>query len=273
MSSDIFILGQRASLSNHDICHRRRERLFRSLSFTLDSHADAGIITDTMDEYLDETCLFALCCILLLSAPINPFTITGFLGAVILVCTASAPRPVCAAIQLCFLACSCLFDAAFAFLPIAVYCLMHERQWLRRLLWILPLAIQGACLGLSLPWIQMLIASGIACGLAVRDVRAVAEHQGITRAYDGLREHVFAAKAEEPTGAEVGTVQEPELFTGLTKREIAVARLVAEGMDNREISQRLFLSEGTVRNHISAILAKKDLTNRTQIAILYYRGP
>lgn len=62
----------------------------------------------------------------------------------------------------------------------------------------------------------------------------------------------------------------PALFEGLTEREIAVVQLVAEGMDNREISQKLFLSEGTVRNNISAILAKKNLSNRTQIAILYY---
>ncbi|WP_242369799.1 helix-turn-helix transcriptional regulator [Adlercreutzia muris] len=62
----------------------------------------------------------------------------------------------------------------------------------------------------------------------------------------------------------------PALFEGLTEREIAVVQLVAEGMDNREISQKLFLSEGTVRNNISAVLAKKNLSNRTQIAVLYY---
>lgn len=39
-----------------------------------------------------------------------------------------------------------------------------------------------------------------------------------------------------------------------------------------EIASTLFLSEGTVRNHISSILSKKALSNRTQIAVLYYRG-
>lgn len=57
----------------------------------------------------------------------------------------------------------------------------------------------------------------------------------------------------------------------LTEREHAVVELVAEGLDNREIAGRLFLSEGTVRNHISTILQKLALKNRTQLAIYYYR--
>ena len=48
--------------------------------------------------------------------------------------------------------------------------------------------------------------------------------------------------------------------------------LVAEGLDNKEIAARLYLSEGTVRNHISAILQKLALKNRTQLAIAFYRG-
>lgn len=43
-------------------------------------------------------------------------------------------------------------------------------------------------------------------------------------------------------------------------------------MDNKEIAATLFLSEGTVRNHISAILQKLGLKNRTQLAIAYYRA-
>lgn len=57
----------------------------------------------------------------------------------------------------------------------------------------------------------------------------------------------------------------------LTEREHVVVELVAEGLDNREIAGKLFLSEGTVRNHISAILQKLALKNRTQLAIYYYR--
>lgn len=58
---------------------------------------------------------------------------------------------------------------------------------------------------------------------------------------------------------------------GLTEREAAIVELVAEGLDNKEIAAKLYLSEGTVRNHISAILQKLDLKNRTQLVVRYYR--
>jgi DNA-binding NarL/FixJ family response regulator len=54
----------------------------------------------------------------------------------------------------------------------------------------------------------------------------------------------------------------------LTEREIEVLRLIAKGMSNTDISGRLFLSEGTVRNHVSAILAKLGVSDRTQAAVI-----
>ena len=60
-------------------------------------------------------------------------------------------------------------------------------------------------------------------------------------------------------------------FACLTEREREVAELIADGLDNREIAQTAYLSEGTVRNHISTILSKLHLKNRTQIAIAYWR--
>ena len=60
-------------------------------------------------------------------------------------------------------------------------------------------------------------------------------------------------------------------FAALTDREYEVVEAVAEGLDNAEAAARLFVSEGTVRNHISAILAKLGLRNRTQVAVMYYR--
>lgn len=53
----------------------------------------------------------------------------------------------------------------------------------------------------------------------------------------------------------------------LTDREIEICRLIAEGKNNQEISEELFLSQGTVKNHITKVLLKLDLRDRTQLAI------
>ncbi len=62
-------------------------------------------------------------------------------------------------------------------------------------------------------------------------------------------------------------VGEDPRFAVLTDRELGIAALVAEGLDNREIAGRLYLSEGTVRNRISDILAKTNISNRTKLAV------
>ena len=54
----------------------------------------------------------------------------------------------------------------------------------------------------------------------------------------------------------------------LTEREEDVLRLLAKGLTNADIAARLYLSEGTVRNHISAILAKLGVSDRTQAAVI-----
>ncbi len=58
------------------------------------------------------------------------------------------------------------------------------------------------------------------------------------------------------------------LREALTDREWDVLSELAKGFANSEIAERLHLSEGTVRNHVSAILTKLNLTDRTQAAIL-----
>ena len=63
--------------------------------------------------------------------------------------------------------------------------------------------------------------------------------------------------------------QPATLITGkLTDREVEVLRLIAGGLTNSDIADRLFLSEGTVRNHVSAILAKLGVADRTQAAVI-----
>jgi len=53
----------------------------------------------------------------------------------------------------------------------------------------------------------------------------------------------------------------------LTERELEVVRLIAQGCSNLEIAQKLFISKMTVKTHISNILSKLSLEDRTQVAI------
>ncbi|MDR5657945.1 response regulator transcription factor [Serpentinicella sp. ANB-PHB4] len=57
----------------------------------------------------------------------------------------------------------------------------------------------------------------------------------------------------------------------LTRREYEVLTLIAEGKNNKEISSELFISEKTVKNHVSSILKKINVSDRTQAAIFAYK--
>jgi Response regulator containing a CheY-like receiver domain and an HTH DNA-binding domain len=72
------------------------------------------------------------------------------------------------------------------------------------------------------------------------------------------------------TGDSLGTAT-PEHGTPLTLREIEVLRLIADGLTNAQIAKRLTLSEKTVKSHVSNILSKLHLADRTQAAVYAYR--
>ena len=59
----------------------------------------------------------------------------------------------------------------------------------------------------------------------------------------------------------------PPIEDPLTEREIDVLRLIAQGLTNQEIAETLVIGVGTVRTHVSNILAKLHLANRTQAAL------
>ncbi len=67
-------------------------------------------------------------------------------------------------------------------------------------------------------------------------------------------------------GSEQPPAEEP-----LTEREVEVLSLVAQGFANQEIADQLFVSERTVRTHVSNILSKLHLANRTQAALYALR--
>ncbi|HXD34901.1 MAG TPA: response regulator transcription factor [Pyrinomonadaceae bacterium] len=53
----------------------------------------------------------------------------------------------------------------------------------------------------------------------------------------------------------------------LSERELEILRLIAKGESNREIANTLFLAEGTVKNHVTNILGKLEVRDRTQAAL------
>ncbi len=72
------------------------------------------------------------------------------------------------------------------------------------------------------------------------------------------------AEVSNPAGNDAGLDQ-------LTTREREVLALLGEGLSNRELAGRLFVAEKTVKTHVSAILGKLHLTDRTQAALFAVR--
>jgi NarL family two-component system response regulator LiaR len=63
----------------------------------------------------------------------------------------------------------------------------------------------------------------------------------------------------------------PNAFTELSDRELEVLRLIADGMNNADIGEALVISEKTVKSHVSNILNKLHLADRTQAAVFAWR--
>ena len=68
-----------------------------------------------------------------------------------------------------------------------------------------------------------------------------------------------------------GSQDETNPFTKLTQRELQVLKLIANGLGNPQIAQELVISEHTVKGHVSNILSKLHLADRTQAAALAWQ--
>jgi|YNPMSStandDraft_2_1061718.scaffolds.fasta_scaffold11663_1 NarL family two-component system response regulator LiaR len=79
-----------------------------------------------------------------------------------------------------------------------------------------------------------------------------------------LHPRVAARLVQEVQGARRETLNP---FSELSDREMEILRLIASGISNREIAETLFISEKTVKSHVSNILSKLHLADRTQAAV------
>jgi NarL family two-component system response regulator LiaR len=87
-----------------------------------------------------------------------------------------------------------------------------------------------------------------------------AASQGEARLHPAVMRRLMAQVAAQPAAPQLAT---PDL----TEREREVLSLVAQGLSNREIAEKLVISEKTVKTHVSSLLGKLDLEDRTRLAI------
>ncbi|MBV9451729.1 MAG: response regulator transcription factor [Streptosporangiaceae bacterium] len=117
-----------------------------------------------------------------------------------------------------------------------------------------------------------------AVGYLLKDLPATELANAVRLARSGIAQFDFQATSRLASALARHPAPVPVTETGdntgpgkigqsLTAREVDVLRLIARGATNREIAARLFISEGTVKNHISRILNRIGLRDRTQAAI------
>lgn len=83
-----------------------------------------------------------------------------------------------------------------------------------------------------------------------------------------LHPRIAARVVQELRGTRRDT---PNLFTDLSDRELEVLRLIADGLSNAEIASKLVISEKTVKGHVSNILSKLHMLDRTQAAVFAWQ--
>ncbi|GAB4433359.1 MAG: response regulator transcription factor [Chloroflexi bacterium OHK40] len=96
-------------------------------------------------------------------------------------------------------------------------------------------------------------------------VRTVASGQALIQ--PSITRKVVAEFTRLAARAPAAAAKPQDLAEPLTERELDVLRLIAAGHSNREIAEVLVITEGTVKNHVSNLLAKLAVRDRTQALI------
>ncbi len=96
-------------------------------------------------------------------------------------------------------------------------------------------------------------------------IRAAARGEVLLQPH--IADKVFAGLAQPDSPRPPSSSAAMAYVEELTERERDILKLVARGASNREIGEALFITEGTVKNHMSNILSKLGLRDRTQAAL------
>ncbi len=94
-------------------------------------------------------------------------------------------------------------------------------------------------------------------------------HKGYTQLSPGLAQKLIQTTRPTPENPPTPSLPIPP-DSDLTPREQEILQLIAQGSSNREIAQKLYISEKTVKNHITNLLARLGLRDRTQAAIYFH---
>ena len=100
-------------------------------------------------------------------------------------------------------------------------------------------------------------------GYIQKDIKSDDLYRSIKRVLSG--ETVFPVEIEKRVEQQIN---EDEKIEELSDREFQVLELLAQGMSNKELAEELYISEKTVKNHVSNILRKLSVNDRTQAVIL-----
>jgi len=101
-------------------------------------------------------------------------------------------------------------------------------------------------------------------GYIQKDIEPDELRNSIKKVMNGNK--VFPTKIEEKVDKQIET--EKSKLEELSNRENEVLELLAQGMSNRDIAEELYISEKTVKNHVSSILRKFSVNDRTQAVIV-----
>lgn len=235
-----------------------------------------------MGKLVDSAAVWLICLAFEAMTGLEAYSVAGVLVSATATCLASVVRtaPVRVAVLAAFLAACVASPAVGAFLPVGACLCMFERPVVAKCAWavawvaMLPTFATGGTGPLHAG--ALLCVCVAASLLAWKTTRGERVRHALFDSWDAESARSFALLHQDRemtqeqrrgrTGE--GSAAGANPLEGLTERERQIATLVAEGKDNHAIAEELFLSEGTVRNYISAILSKKQLKNRTQLAVL-----